>query len=452
MTMTRIVNLCVARLRGLAWAGLLALAFAPQAFAQGNIITITEGSVEPTPIVVADFVNSTGNVTDLGEDIARIIAADLTDSGLFEVRDVAAFVAPPQDLNAPVDFSEWKALGVEALLLGQAEYTDDNDITVSFSLWDVVLSRLVAAGEGSVTFGGKRRISHQIADVVYKDWTGDDGYFDTRIVYVAESGPADHRIKRLAIMDHDGYNHLFLTDGDDLVLTPRFSHRVQEIVYLNYFNDTPRLYLLDIQSGRSELLGSFPGMNFAPRFSYDDRHLIMSLSRGGITDIFEMDLGSRDVVQLTNSPSIDTSPSYSPDGDRIVFNSDRSGRQHLYIMNRDGSGVKRISRGRGRYSTPVWSPRGDIIAFTKMYQGTFFIGVMDTDGRNERLIAKGFLVEGPTWSPSGRVLMYFKQNPTRKDGSGGETFLYRIDITGFNERRLITPEGASDPAWSPFLP
>ena len=420
--------------------------------AQSNFITITEGSVEPTPIAISEFIGLEGESTRLGRELISIIGSDLDESGLFEVRDLPTVVPPPQDLSAETDFSEWRTLGLEALLLGEASYTEEGLIQVSFSLWDVVLNRLVAAGEGTVNVSGKRRIAHQIADVVYKDWTGDDGYFDTRIVYVDESGPAEERIKRLAIMDHDGHNHIYLTDGTDLVLTPRFSHRVQEIVYLNYFNDNPRLYLLDIESGNSDLLGVFPGMNFAPRFSYDDRFLIMSMARNGITDIFEMDLSSRRIKQLTDAPSIETSPSYSPDGTQIAFNSDRSGTQQLYIMNRDGTEIRRISRGRGRYATPVWSPRGDLIAFTKFFGGEFFIGVMDTDGRNERLIARGFLVEGPTWSPSGRVLMYYKQNRTRSDGSGGETFLYRIDITGFNERRILTPSGASDPAWSPFLP
>jgi len=330
---------------------------------------------------------------------------------------------------------------------------DENGmIEVVFILWDVVTEREIIAGEGQVSEAGLRRISPQIADLVFESWTGDRGYFDTRIVYVAESGPAEKRVKRLAIMDQDGHNHTYLTNGSSLVLTPRFSPQVQEIAYLDYFNDNPNVYLMDVSSGNSELLGSFPGMTFAPRFSFDGKKLIMSLAKDGLTDIYEMELSTQKLTQLTKSPSIDTSPSYSPDGRKVVFNSDRGGSQQIYVMDANGRNVKRISYGKGRYATPVWSPRGDIIAFTKMYKGEFFIGVMNTDGTGERLLARGFLVEAPTWAPNGRVLMYFKQNPTNDDGSGGESYLYRIDITGFNEKRIVTPSSASDPAWSPSLP
>lgn len=424
------------------------------AFAQADtdVITITEGNVEPTPIAITDFIGPDGEATDIGREIASIISNDLEGSGLFRPLSQAAFFDPPSDVTERPDFADWRPIGASALLIGKAFYNDASMIEVEFYLWDVLRSELIAAGSGSVSEKGKRRISHQIADVVYKKWTGDDGYFDTRIVYVAESGPAAKRIKRLAIMDQDGHNHIFLTDGSSLVLTPRFSQTVQEIAYLNYFNDEPNVYLLDIQSANSELLGSFPGMSFAPRFSYSGKSLIMSLARSGVTNIYAMDLSTRQITQLTNTPFIDTSPSYSPNDGQIVFNSDRSGSQQLYIMNSDGSNLRRLSRGKGRYATPVWSPRGDIIAFTKMLRGQFYIGIMNADGTGERLLAKGFLVEAPTWAPNGRVLMYFKQNPTNSDGSGGESYLYRIDITGFNERRIITPEGASDPAWSPFLP
>ena len=315
----------------------------------------------------------------------------------------------------------------------------------------MVSQRRITEGGGSAEQAGLRRIAHQIADFVYEEFTGDTAYFDTQIVYVSESGPAARRLKRLAIMDQDGHNHRFLTSGLDLVLTPRFSPTAHEIAYLNYFNDEPNVYLLDVASGRTERLGSFPGMTFAPRFGPDGNKLIMSLAEDGRTDIFEMDLRTQTITQLTQSASIDTSPSYSPDGNLIVFNSDRGGTQQLYIMRSDGTKVERISFGEGRYATPVWSPRGDIIAFTKIYKGEFYIGVMNVDGSGERLLAKGFLVEAPTWAPNGRVLKYFKQNPTAEDGTGGETYIYRVDITGFNEQRIVTPSFASDPAWSPLL-
>ena len=420
--------------------------------AQTERITITEGTVEPTPIAIADFTDQTGNPGAIGRMIAEIISNDLEGSGMFRPEASASLIPPPRTPSIKPDFSEWTPLGVKALLVGSAKESNNGMIEVVFILWDVVTEREIIAGEGEVSDAGLRRISHQIADLVFESWTGDAGYFDTRIVYVDESGPAERRVKRLAIMDQDGHNHTYLTDGSSLVLTPRFSPQVQEIAYLDYFNDNPNVYLMNVSTGNSELLGTFPGMTFAPRFSFDGKKLIMSLAKDGLTDIFEMDLSTQQLNQLTKSPSIDTSPSYSPDGRQIAFNSDRGGSQQIYVMNANGKNVKRISYGKGRYATPVWSPRGDIIAFTKMYKGEFFIGVMNTDGSGERLLARGFLVEAPTWAPNGRVLMYFKQSPTNEDGSGGESHLYRIDITGFNERRMVTPSFASDPAWSPRLP
>ena len=431
---------------------LLALSLTPFLAAAQEKITITEGSIEPTPIAVANFTGLDGNPSDVGRMIAEVISNDLQGSGMFRPEATAALIPPPADPYEEPDFSEWTPLGVKALLVGSARRDEKGMVQVVFILWDVVTQKEIVAGEGEVIEAGVRRMSHQIADLVFEAWTGDQGYFDTRVVYVEESGPASRRVKRLAIMDQDGYNHTYLTDGSSLVLTPRFSPQSQEIAYLDYFNDNPRVYLLKVSTGESELLGTFPGMTFAPRFSFDGKKLIMSFARNGLTDIFEMDLATQQSTQLTNSASIDTSPSYSPDGRYIAFNSDRGGSQQIYVMNADGSKVRRISYGEGRYATPVWSPRGDLIAFTKMYRGQFYIGVMNTDGSGERLIAKGFLVEAPTWAPNGRVLMYFKQEPTQEDGSGGASYLYRIDITGFNEKRMITPAFASDPAWSPRLP
>lgn len=414
-------------------------------------LDITEGQIAPIPVAVADFTGLDGVPSDVGRQISQVISDDLISSGLFTAIDSAAFISPPSSPSLRPDFSNWTPLGAKGLVVGSAFIDSDGLLQVEFALWDVVSQRRITEGGGSADQAGLRRIAHQIADFVYEEFTGDSAYFDTQIVYVSESGPASRRVKRLAIMDQDGHNHRFLTSGLDLVLTPRFSPTAHEIAYLNYFNDEPNVYLLDVASGRTERLGSFPGMTFAPRFGPDGNKLIMSLAEDGQTDIFEMDLRTQGITQLTRSASIDTSPSYSPDGKRIVFNSDRGGTQQLYIMRSDGTKVQRISFGEGRYATPVWSPRGDIIAFTKIYRGEFYIGVMNVDGSGERLLARGFLVEAPTWAPNGRVLMYFKQNPTAEDGSGGETYLYRVDITGFNEQRVFTPAHASDPAWSPLL-
>ena len=414
-------------------------------------VVITEGQVAPTPIAIADFTGPDGEVTEIGRQMSAIISNDLESSGLFQPIDSAAFISPPKAPSIRPNFADWLPVGAKGLLVGSA-YTDENGmLQVEFVLWDVVTQKDITQGSGNSDPAGLRQLSHKIADYVYEEFTGDTGYFDTQIVYVAESGSQAKRVKRLAIMDQDGHNHRYLTNGLDLVLTPRFSPTANEIAYLNYFNEEPNVYLLDVFTARTERLGSFPGMTFAPRFGPDGDKLIMSLAKDGLTDIYEMDMRTQSISQLTKSASIDTSPSYSPDGKRIVFNSDRGGSQQLYVMNSDGSRVKRISFGDGRYATPVWSPRGDIIAFTKMTNGTFYIGVMNVDGTGERLLAQGFLVEAPTWAPNGRVLMYFKQQPFKDDGSGGTTALYRVDITGFNERRIITPSDASDPAWSPLL-
>ena len=430
--------------------GGLALTIADDATAQLRV-EITEGQVAPTPIAIAEFTGPDGNVTEVGRQLTQIISDDLESSGLFRPVDSAAFIDPPKAPSVKPNFANWSPLGVKGLLVGSAYIDDVGMLQVEFVLWDVVIQRDLTAGGGDADQSGLRRLAHQIADIVYEEFTGDSGYFDTQIVYVAESGTQSLRRKRLAIMDQDGHNHRYLTSDIDLVLTPRFSPTANEIAYLNYFNDEPNVYLFEVATGRTERLGSFPGMTFAPRFGPDGDKLIMSLAQDGLTDIYEMDMRTQSINQLTKSASIDTSPSYSPDGERIVFNSDRGGAQQLYVMDSDGSNVRRISYGDGRYATPVWSPRGDIIAFTKMANGRFYIGVMNVDGSGERLLADGFLVEGPTWAPNGRVLMYFKQEPFDANGSGGDTHVYRIDITGFNERRIVTPSDASDPAWSPLL-
>ena len=419
--------------------------------AQTQRLDITEGQIAPIPVAIAEFTGPDGLPSEVGRQISQIISDDLVSSGLFSAVDSAAFIKPPESPSIRPDFSNWSPLGAKGLLVGSAFLDADGLLQIEFVLWDIVSQRNITEGGGSANQSGIRRIAHQIADFVYQEFTGDSPYFDTQVVYVSESGPRDRRVKRLAIMDQDGFNHKFLTSGLDLVLTPRFSPTAHEVAYLNYFNDEPNVYLLDIASGRTERLGSFPGMTFAPRFDPDGNKLIMSLAQDGQTDIFQMDLRTQSLTQLTRSASIDTSPSFAPDGSRVVFNSDRGGSQQLYIMDANGKNVKRISFRKGRYATPVWSPRGDIIAFTKMFKGEFFIGVMNVDGSGERLLARGFLVEAPTWAPNGRVLMYFKQEPVSNDGQGGETYLYRVDITGFNERRVSTPADASDPAWSPLL-
>ena len=418
-------------------------------------IDLTRGVSEPMPVAITTFyadVNMSQD-KDLTEKIPQIISENLEHSGLFKSTNSQAFV---QDTNSiqkdGIRFGEWRATGTQALVTGIFSKTADGRTRVEFRLWDVFSQKQLIGMAYMTTPQNWRRIAHIISDEIYKRLTGEDGYFDTRIVYIAESGSLKKRIKRLAIMDQDGKNHKYLTDGRDLVLTPRFSPTRQQIAYMSYGKKGPRVYLYDITTGHHERLGDFPGMTFAPRFSPDGKKVIMSLSVNGNSDIYELDLRSKKKRRITNNSAIDTSPSYAPDGKQIIFESDRGGSQQLYIMNKNGSDIQRITFAKGRYANPVWSPRGDLIAFTRMYQRKFYIGVIRPDGSGERLISSAYHVEGPSWSPNGRVLTYFKERPVGQGGTNREAKLYTVDITGYNERWLQTPSGASDPAWSPLNP
>jgi len=435
-------------------AGVMAssLAAVPAEAREPLRIDITRGVSKPIPLAVTDMVGPSGAVSQYGADISRVIAADLERSGLFKPIDKKAFIQKAGDIKTLPKFADWRLINAEALVQGSAQLVSDGRLRIEFRLWDVFAAQQMVGLAYSTIPNNWRRVAHIIADAIYKRLTGESGYFDTRIVYISETGPATRRIKRLAIMDQDGANHRFLTDGGALVLTPRFSPTLQEITYLSYYGNLPRVYIFNIDTGRQEILGDFPGMTFAPRFSPDGKKVIMSQAKDGNTDIHVMDLLTREHKQLTRHSGIDTSPSFSPDSSQIVFNSDRGGSQQLYVMKASGGGVRRISYGKGRYATPVWSPRGDLIAFTKILKGEFYIGVMRPDGSGERTLSRDFLVEAPTWSPNGRVLMFFRQSRATRDGKGGRSRLWTIDLTGHNEREIVTPVDASDPAWSPLIP
>lgn len=413
-------------------------------------VDMKQGKIEPLPVAVVDFFGTGADAERYGRDVARVVAADLERSGLFRLIDPKAFIQERESLRLRPQFSAWRQINAQALVVGSAEIRPSGQLRVEFRLWDVFAGTQLVGLRSDTQPSNWRRIGHIIADHIYKRITGEDGYFDTRVVYIAESGPPKKRIKRLAIMDQDGANHRYLSNGDSLVLTPRFSPTAQEITYLAYNNGLPRVYIYNIDTGQREMLGNFPGMTFAPRFSPDGNSVIMSIAENGNSDIYTMDLRTRRVQRLTSHPAIDTSPSFSPDGKRVVFNSDRGGKQQIYVMAVDHGRPHRISFGNGRYATPVWSPRGDLIAFTKMTEGKFGIGVMRPDGKGERILAQGFLVESPTWSPNGRVLMFFRQE--RAGEAGSQPRLYSIDLTGYNEREIVTPTPASDPAWSPLKP
>ena len=406
---------------------------------------------DPLPLAFPEMIHEGFWVGQYAGKIRSVVIADLERSGLFRIIPENSYIQELTSVDEQPNFVDWKAINAHALVQSAVKEVNPNTLRVEFRLWDVYAENQLKGQSFTTTKDNWRRVAHVIADAIYERLTGEKGYFDTRIVYVSETGPATKRVKRLAIMDQDGENHKFLTSGAAMALTPRFSPNLQKVTYMSYAGSMPKVYILDIETGRQELLGSFPGMTFAPRFSPDSSKVLLSYANNGRTNIYEMDLKRRTSKQLTSGPAIDTSPSYSPDGSQIVFNSDRGGNQQLYVMNADGSDVHRISFGTGRYATPVWSPRGDYIAFTKMANGQFYIGVMYPDGSGERLLASGYLVEGPTWSPNGRVLMYVRQDKGNSR-SNAPVKLYSIDLTGYNERMIVTPAEASDPAWSPLLP
>ena len=412
-------------------------------------IEITDGVIEPLPIAVPDFIAKNAGAEQYAHDIARVIAADLSGTGLFREIPQDAFISRPTTFTASVQYADWKAINAQGLVTGAVILGTASTLTVKFRLFDVFSE--APLGEG-LQFSGPasswRRIAHKVADTIYSRITGEGGYFDSRIVFVSETGPKGQRRKRLAVMDYDGANMQFLTDDSTIVLAPRFSPAGDRILYTSFETGFPRVNVLDIGSAQRRALNiQADALSFAPRFAPDGTTVVLSLENGGNTDIFKTTLNGGALQRLTSAPSIETAPSYSPDGKRIVFESDRSGSQQLYIMDANGGEATRISFGKGRYGTPVWSPRGDLIAFTKQANGRFHIGVMRTDGSEERLLTSSFLDEGPTWAPNGRVIMFTRESK----GADGSRALYSVDITGRNLRRVPTQTGASDPAWSPLM-
>jgi TolB protein len=432
-----------------AGAALALLPAAPGAQDDPLRITVAGGEFRPIALAAAPFAASDPRAQQLADQILEVALADLTGSGLFRVIPRAAYIEETA-FDARPSFGDWRAVGAEALLLGRAALEADGRLRVEVRLFDVASGEQVEGLQFFVDPAAARRVAHKIADAVYARLTGEGPYFDSRILFVDETGPKNARVKRLALMDQDGANLRYLTSGSSLALTPRFSPTDQEVLYISYETGEPQVFLYDLETGRREALGRFPGMSFAPRFSPDGRSVAFSIQEGGNADIHLLDLATRRTRRLTRGPAIDTAPSFSPDGRRIVFESDRGGGQQLYVMEiGEGDGAaRRISFGDGRYGTPVWSPRGDLIAFTKQVGGEFQIGVMRPDGTRERILDRSYHVEGPTWAPNGRVLSFFKEAP----GESGRPSLWSIDVTGRNLKRLETPNAASDPAWSPLLP
>ena len=438
----------ILRLRQGFWLLLAVLLALPSPARAVLELDITEGVVEPLPIAISELYGATPAAQARGREIADVVSADLERSGLFRPIDRRAFIQSPEQLRGLPRFADWRQINAQALVTGTvAGGEPDGEMEVEFRLWDVFAGVQLRGLRFATTTDNWRRVAHKGADAVYERITGEQGYFDSRIVYVSETGPATDRVKRLAIMDQDGANHEFLTDGRDLVLTPRFHPDGGSIAYMAYRGLVPQVYRLDLGSGSTAPLGDFAGMTFAPHFAPDGRQIAISMAQGGNSDIYLVDLSSGQLRRLTDHTAIDTSPSFAPDGRRLVFNSDRAGSPQLYVMSADGSNVQRISFGGGQYGSPVWSPRGDLIAFTKITGGLFHIGVMRPDGSDERLLTRSTLDEGPAWAPNGRVILF-----SREDYDADRTRLFSIDVTGYNERELPTPLDASDPDWSNLRP
>jgi len=422
------------------------LALAPRYAAAVTRLDITEGNFQPLPIAIPKFIAGAQGDDDTAGGVTQVITANLQRCGLFAPIDPAAYIETITSVDNVPRFPDWRSINAQALVTGRVTRQSDGRLKAEFRLWDVLAGQQLAGQQYFTTPDNWRRIAHIISDAIYERLTGDKGYFDSRVVFIDETGPAERRIKRLTIMDQDGANVRYLTRGDDLVLTPRFSPSTQEITYMAYGQGDPRVYLFNIETGQREIVGNFPGMSFSPRFSPDGQRVIMSLQEGSNSNLFVMDLRSKATTRLTDTPAIDTAPSYSPDGQQICFESDRGGHQQIYVMPGAGGQAQRISFGDGSYSTPVWSPRGDYIAFTKIVSDQFAIGVMKPDGSGERILTEGFHNEGPTFCPNGRVIMFF-----RDPGGNSGPSLFTIDISGRNEQKVPTPGFASDPAWSPLL-
>ncbi len=409
--------------------------------AQNDVITVRPGSAfKPVRIAVVPFAGD----PEAARLFTTIVTNNFKRSVFLQPVEQGSF---PEQLgpDQPPNMDAWKTVNAQYVLVGRAQRSGDGRQHAEFRLWDVASGRQAAGQQYATDPNVSRRVAHIMSDQVFSRITGEKGFFDTRVVFVDETGPAEKRRKRLAVMDQDGAGVQYLTRGEELAVTPRFSPSSQDVAYMAFGGDEPRVMIMNLDTRQREAVGNFPGMTFAPRFSPDGQKIVMSLSNGANSTLYAMDLRSRSTTRLTDSNAIDTSPSYSPDGSQIVFESDRGGTQQIYVMGASGGGARRISFGDGRYSTPVWSPKGDYIAFTRQSKSGFGIGVMKPDGSGERILTEGYHNEGPTWAPNGLFLMFFR------DPGGSQPKIHMTDVYGRSDFVVPTPSYASDPAWSPLL-
>ena len=372
-------------------------------------IDMTRPTFEPVPIAIVDFAGDR-----VGADIANVVRNDLQNSGLFRSIPPSSFIQQDVNASAPPRFPDWRQIGAAGVVVGQVSQAGGN-IKVDFRLWDVVVGNQAA---GLSLHQPARQLAaarphHRRRDLQARDRRGGLLRHPRRLCRRERPGQRARQAhrhhgpgRRQQPLHHRRPHHRASRRAS------RRRCRRSSTWPTREDRSPPRVYLQNVDTGRRELLGNFPGMSFAPRFSPDGTKVVMSIvaERPAATSTRWTCAAAR-CARLTNTPAIDTSPCYSNDGTQIVFNSDRGGSQQLYVMSAGGGGERRISFGEGRYATPVWSPRGDCIAFTKITGGSFGIGVMRPDGGGERMLATGFLVEGPTWAPNGRVLMFFRQQP-----------------------------------------
>lgn len=414
-------------------------------------VDIIAGASKPIPIAVQK-IEAEPNLRKDADVIRAVVENDLKTTGLFHIISHDAFPEYVTTEQLP-NFQLWTAIKTQVLVQGKLSETEAGLYKLEFYVWDIDGKEQIEAQSLVASKKSVRRLAHIMADAIYERLTGEYGYFDTQIVFIAESGPVYHRVKRMAIMDQDGHGMRYLSDENVFVMSPHFSPNMQTIVFLSFYNDDPMVWTLDLDTGQQQRLGQFGGMNFAPRFSPDGTRVALSLVKKGITHIYEYNLETKELRQLTFGNSLNTSPSYSPDGKKMAFNSDRSGNQQIYVLDLETGDTERLTYGAGRYATPAWSPDGQFIAFTKIADDTFYIGIMDTRGKNEKILVGGWYMEAPSWAPGSRRLVYYETEKA-SDDIERISHIRSVDITGQNIYEIPLPDNVNgvEPTWSPRLP
>jgi Periplasmic component of the Tol biopolymer transport system len=405
----------------------------------------------PTVAVVAvpplstpdDKPTSAGGTLSIAWQASRLIARDLgTTAEIMALPPTQKDYYSYPEVTAPT-FSKWRSKGAKILITGFVQARADQRITFGCYAYDVDKGREVARKGFVVAPDEWQRAAHKCSGLAYTAVTGAPSIFDTRIAYVAESGPAAARVKRLAIVDSDGTNHRYLSAGESMALTPRLSPDGRQIAYVSFLTGTPHVRIRDVDGTNDRALLQPGTLSFAPRFSPDGKRIVFSMTMNGNTDIYSASIDGSAPVRLTTSPGVDTDASFAPDGNRIVFESDRSGSQQLYLMDaHDGSAQRRLTFGGAAYAAPDWSPDGNWIAFTRRDPGGRRVGVLKRDGSGEQLLSAGPGDEGASWAASSRELVFQRSDPA------GNSSLLRVSLDGSEPRSVVLPQGGSDPDWS----